>query len=144
MANMRLYLLLILLCTSFYACEPGNRPRVVDEEKDTVYTPPPPASQPEEQDSITIAAVGDIMLGTSYPDKSTLPPDSGKRSFLAVLDELRNADITFGNLEGVLLDTGAAAHYKLHQKSKAYQFRMPESYGWILKDAGFDLLSIGN
>ncbi|GAA4332561.1 hypothetical protein GCM10023149_38890 [Mucilaginibacter gynuensis] len=95
-------------------------------------------------DSICIAAVGDIMLGTSYPDKQTLPPDSGKNSFKAVADELRSADVTFGNLEGVLLDTGAAAYYKLHQVSKAYLFRMPQHYADILKDAGFDVLSIAN
>jgi len=88
--------------------------------------------------------VVDIMLGTSYPDNRTLPPDSAKNSFKNVLDELRNADITFGNLEGTLLDTGAPAYFKLHQLRPAYLFRMPVSYGAVLKQAGFNVLSLAN
>jgi poly-gamma-glutamate capsule biosynthesis protein CapA/YwtB (metallophosphatase superfamily) len=103
--------------------------------KPAVATPP---------DSVCIAAVGDIMMGTSYPDKNTLPPDSGKNSFKNLAKELRNADVAFGNLEGTLLDTGAAAHYKLHLKSKAWLFRMPICYGGVLKDAGFNVLSLAN
>src|SRR6201995_1640513 len=61
-------------------------------------------------DSVCIAAVGDIMLGTSYPDNSTLPPDGAKSSFKNILNELQGADVRFGNLEGTLLDTGAPAH----------------------------------
>ncbi|MEO3405930.1 CapA family protein [Mucilaginibacter sp. CAU 1740] len=95
-------------------------------------------------DSITIAAVGDMMLGTSYPNNYTLPPDSAKNSFSVIADELRNANVTFGNLEGSLLDGGSPAHYKLHQKSKAYLFRMPTAYAGVFKDAGFDVLSLAN
>ena len=95
-------------------------------------------------DSISITAVGDIMLGSSYPDTRTLPPDSGKSSFEAALDELRSTPVTFGNLEGTLLNTGAPAHYKLHLLTKGYLFRMPEDYGGILKKAGFNLLSLAN
>jgi len=103
---------------------------------DTVNTAP--------SDTITIAAVGDIMLGSNYPTNAALPPDSGKSSFEAAMQHLRNADITFGNLEGVLLDTGAAAAYKLNFRKKGHLFRMPTYYGGILKTAGFDVLSMGN
>lgn len=99
-------------------------------------TPPP--------DSVCIAAVGDIMLGTSYPDNKTLPPGGAQNSFKNVLDELKGADVTFGNLEGTLLDTGAPAKFKLHQLSKAWLFRMPVSYGSALKNAGFNLVSLAN
>jgi hypothetical protein len=97
-----------------------------------------------QRDSFCVAAVGDIMLGTSYPTKYTLPPDSAQGSFKNVLTELRNADVTFGNLEGTLLDTGAPAHYKLHLLSKGYLFRSPESYGAVLKNAGFKVMSLAN
>src|SRR5476651_509513 len=89
----------------------------------------PPVIQ---RDSFCIAAVGDIMLGTSYPDNRTLPPDSAKLSFKNVLNALHGADITFGNLEGTLLDTGAPAYFKMHQLSKSWQFRMPVSYGKVI------------
>jgi poly-gamma-glutamate capsule biosynthesis protein CapA/YwtB (metallophosphatase superfamily) len=95
-------------------------------------------------DSVCIAAVGDIMLGTSYPDSTTLPPNNARNSFKAIAAELKNADVTFGNLEGSLLDSGEPANYKLHQKSKAYLFRMPASYASVLKDAGFNVLSLAN
>lgn len=95
-------------------------------------------------DSVCIAAVGDIMLGTSYPNNSTLPPDSALTSFKYVEQHLQNADVAFGNLEGTLLDGGQPAHYKMHLRSKAYLFRMPVKYGSILKNAGFDVLSLAN
>jgi hypothetical protein len=93
---------------------------------------------------ITIAAVGDIMLGTAYPNAATLPSDSGINSFRYAINELKDADITFGNLEGVLLDTGEPAPIKLKFRSKPYLFKMPESYGGIIKNAGFDILSVAN
>jgi hypothetical protein len=94
-------------------------------------------------DTICIAAVGDIMLGSSYPDSSKLPPDSAKNSFKPVAKYLTGADVVFGNLEGALLDSGMPDTLKKKQKS-AYLFRMPTSYGQVLKDAGFNVLSIGN
>jgi poly-gamma-glutamate capsule biosynthesis protein CapA/YwtB (metallophosphatase superfamily) len=94
--------------------------------------------------TVTIAAVGDIMLGTAYPDNKTLPPDSAKSSFKNALTDLRSADVTFGNLEGTLADTGTAASFKLHFKSKGFLFRMPTAYGGVLKDAGFKVVSLAN
>jgi poly-gamma-glutamate capsule biosynthesis protein CapA/YwtB (metallophosphatase superfamily) len=101
-------------------------------------------STPLQRDSFCIAAVGDIMLGTSYPDSSTLPPDDARNSFKAVTADLKNTDVAFGNLEGALADTGAPANFKMHQRSKPYLFRMPVRYASVLKDAGFNLLSLAN
>jgi poly-gamma-glutamate capsule biosynthesis protein CapA/YwtB (metallophosphatase superfamily) len=97
-----------------------------------------------QRDSFCVAAVGDIMLGTSYPDSTSLPPDSARNSFKAVTAELKHADVAFGNLEGTLLDVGDPAHFKLHQRSKGYLFRMPVGYGSVLKNAGFNVLSLAN
>ncbi|MDB5133611.1 MAG: CapA family protein [Mucilaginibacter sp.] len=98
---------------------------------------------PKAHDTICIAAMGDIMLGTSYPDSSKLPPDSAKGSFKPVLKYLDKADIIFGNLEGTLLDSGMPDSKKKKLES-AYLFRMPTQYGKVLKDAGFNLLSVAN
>lgn len=94
-------------------------------------------------DTVCIAATGDIMLGSSYPDSTKLPPDSAKGSFKAAMPYLRNADIIFGNLEGTFLDSGMPAANKKKLES-AYLFRMPTSYGQVFKNAGFNLLSIAN
>ncbi|MEO6981384.1 MAG: CapA family protein [Mucilaginibacter sp.] len=123
----------------------------LDRPKPTPQVSHPPIKKPAPvkrdtipRDSFCIAAVGDIMLGTSYPTKYTLPPDSAKGSFKNVITELRNADVTFGNLEGTLLDGGAPAHYKLHLLSKGYLFRSPTTYAGVLKDAGFKVVSLAN
>lgn len=95
------------------------------------------------KDTISIAAVGDIMIGSAYPHKSNLPPDDALNSFRAV-DSLLKGDIVFGNLEGCLLDNGKSTKCKDPNSSSCFAFRMPERYAGIIKDAGFSLLSIAN
>lgn len=127
------------------ACQtPPPKHVVVKQQRAVVAKPEPPKPTPIVSDSLCIAAMGDIMLGTSYPNNATLPPDSAINSFNAVKPDLKGANVIFGNLEGSLLDSGDPAHYKLHQKSKAFLFRMPTKYAAVLKDAGFNLLSLAN
>jgi hypothetical protein len=52
-------------------------------------------------DTFTIAAVGDIMLGTDYP-QPRLPSNDGKDYLAEVASVLKSADLTFGNLDGVV------------------------------------------
>jgi hypothetical protein len=102
------------------------------------------ALHPAQHDSISVVAVGDIMLGTAYPSKNNLPPNGAKNSFKNAINQLRSADLTFGNLEGTLLNEGPPMNYKLHFKTTGYLFRMRESYGKVLQDAGFKVLSLAN
>lgn len=95
------------------------------------------------RDTICIAAVGDIMLGSSYPNSSKLPADSAKSSFKSARKYFAGADVVFGNLEGTLLDSGIPDTNKKKLET-AYLFRMPTQYGRVLKDAGFNLLSVAN
>ena len=93
-------------------------------------------------DTISITAVGDIMLGTNYPNKSYLPPNDGKMLLDSVKQFLEKGDITFGNFEGVI---GVGGKPKSCNNPKfCYTFRMPESYIANIKNSGFDLLSIAN
>lgn len=69
---------------------------------------------------ISITAVGDIMLGTNFPF-DRLAPDDGANLLNAMIPFLKAADITFGNLEGVLLDGGEAAK-KCKKRSSCYVF----------------------
>lgn len=136
-------LLAICLCLFLYACQEQRN----TQQQATVTHKAVPVKKTvthTSHDTLCITAVGDIMLGTSYPDDSTLPPDSGRSSFAAVEKYLHGNDVTFGNLEGTLLDTGSPATYKMHLKSKAYLFRMPTCCGAVLKKAGFNALSIAN
>ncbi|HEV7714408.1 MAG TPA: CapA family protein, partial [Steroidobacteraceae bacterium] len=81
----------------------GAQPR-----REVEPTPEPaPAVQPAPSRGITVAAVGDIMMGTDYPE-NTLPDDDGVGFLASVAPVLSGADVAFGNLEGVLMDGGEA------------------------------------
>ncbi|MDH5394967.1 MAG: CapA family protein [Gammaproteobacteria bacterium] len=91
---------------------------------------------------ITIIAVGDIMLGTNFPD-DRLAINDGAELLTTITPILKAADITFGNLEGVLMEGGTAAK-KCKRSSSCYVFRSPPHYAGYLKKAGFDILSLAN
>ena len=133
------------MCYAGLLCLGCQNPTMVKHEvkKQQVSTSPKPAAVAEPGDSVCIAAVGDMMLGTSYPGSNSLPPDSAAGSFKAVINELRQADVTFGNLEGTLLEGGEPAAFK-KKMANPYYFRMPPAYARVLKDAGFDVVSLAN
>jgi len=94
--------------------------------------------------TVTIAGVGDIMLGTSYPSARYLPPGNNPKLLLAnMADSLRRADVLFGNLEGAFLNEGQPFK-SCRDTNNCYLFRMPEKYSEALSYAGFDVLSIAN
>lgn len=112
---------------------------VVDDQAHRTITPVPDVTTVVP--NLKIAAVGDIMLGTDFPVNRLPERDS---SLLApVVGALAQADITFGNLEGVLQDGGDPVKQCSNPKN-CYLFRTPTRYVMHLKDAGFDVLSLAN
>jgi len=103
---------------------------------------PPLAPKSANVEKISVVAVGDIMLGTDYPNDH-LPPENGENLLSGVLVPLRNADITFGNYEGTLLDGGEAAK-QCKNPQHCYVFRTPTRFVPWLSEAGFDVLSLAN
>lgn len=95
----------------------------------------------QEKDSlISIIAVGDMMLGSDYPNPNRLP----HRNILNQLkDSLQHADITIGNLEGVIADSTTISK-KCKSGKNCHAFRMPPHFAAYFKEAGFDFLSIAN
>ena len=91
---------------------------------------------------VSIAAVGDIMLGTDYP-QNILPDDDGVGFLGAVTPALAAADIAFGNLEGTLLDGGEPVK-QCKSPTACYVFRTPARYARYLQEAGFDVMSLAN
>ncbi len=94
--------------------------------------------------TFTVAAAGDIMLGTSFPGKRYLP--SGDNPYPLMTDlfgDLSGADITFGNLEGPFSDD-ADLTKKCRDTTTCYAFRVPERYAGVLDSAGFDFISLAN
>ncbi len=92
---------------------------------------------------VKIIGVGDMMLGTNFPNSSYLPPNDGRDILAGVKGILQTGDITFGNLEGVLL-TGDGPVKKCSDPSVCYAFKTPDHYIDYLLDAGFNLLSVAN
>ena len=131
-----LFLALILsACSAPICCKSEVKPEV---------KPKIPISIPtvKKKVELQIVAVGDIMMGTNFPDDRRAP-DDGISLLKAMTPILRDADITFGNLEGVLLDGGEAAK-KCKSSASCYVFRSPPYYAKYLKTAGFDVLSLAN
>ena len=84
---------------------------------------------------VHLAAVGDIMLDRSLG--AAIRNGSIDYPFEYVKDELLSADLTIGNLESAIGDTGEPAN-------KSYTFQAPPEAGASLANAGFDLLSLAN
>jgi poly-gamma-glutamate capsule biosynthesis protein CapA/YwtB (metallophosphatase superfamily) len=96
---------------------------------------------------VVVAAVGDVMLGSTFPDESNgalLPPDDGRGLLDEVAPLLSAADVAFGNLEGPLLDGGASEKCARSRPGRCYAFRVPTRYGAHLQEAGFNVLSLAN
>ena len=92
---------------------------------------------------ISLVAVGDMMLGTNYPSASYLPANGGRDLLADTEHLLRDADVTFGNLEGTILDEGGTAK-RCKNPDVCYVFRSPKTYVDHFKNAGFDVVSIAN
>jgi poly-gamma-glutamate capsule biosynthesis protein CapA/YwtB (metallophosphatase superfamily) len=92
---------------------------------------------------LRLRAVGDIMLGTVDPPDH-LAPDDGAHLLDGVRDLMRDADLTFANLEGPLCDSGSSSKCKGKAPGRCYAFRSPTHYAAYLADAGLDLASTAN
>jgi hypothetical protein len=97
---------------------------------------------PQRKDTVKIIAVGDIMLGTTYPDSSFLPHNSFDL-FSPLMPYMNDADVRFGNLEGVLTDDLSQVK-ACKSEGRCYFFSMPTYYAKSLKQAKFDCLCLAN
>jgi hypothetical protein len=105
-------------------------------------TPAPAPLPPPKHPGLDVTAVGDVMLGTDYPE-NILPDDDGVGFLTAVTPLLNTADVTFGNLEGVLLDGGEPVK-QCKDVRICFLFRSPTRYASYLAQAGFDVMSLAN
>ncbi len=104
---------------------------------------PEPTPAPKNNEPITIVGVGDIMMGSPYPNDSRMPPNDGADLFKEFTPILSAADIAFGNLEGPIVDSGSSGKCR-PGSTRCFAFRSPTRYGKYLKEAGFDVMSVAN
>jgi len=94
-----------------------------------------------EEESISITAVGDIMMGSDFPSPR-LPPDGGRDLLTAAAPFFKRSDIALANLEGTLCAGGEPA--KVAVPGRSYLFRTPPEYARNLKEAGISMVSLAN
>jgi poly-gamma-glutamate synthesis protein (capsule biosynthesis protein) len=85
---------------------------------------------------VTLAAVGDIQLGLTVRRAADLP-EGGP---FALVREALDADLTLGNLEGVVPPPDAEEVADAHGPA----LRQPPEVGRLLREAGFDVVSLAN
>lgn len=127
-------------------------PALVAQSFSSLYGPagiPPAPGASGERETVRVIAVGDIMMGTDFPDSSYLDPrlvpgvrpeEVVGRELVAVL---RSGDVVFGNQEGSLFD-GVGDSKRCRNMDACYAFRSPEWYAGLLSDMGFNLVSLAN
>lgn len=145
---------LLILCVAVAAgCGLLSAPSTTAQAQDVDPTPSVTPTPIADTNVISIAAVGDIMLASPFPDDTRMPPNDGKGMLDAVTPILSAADIAFGNMEGPIVDSGTSAKCKPPEPPKpgeepkpvrCFAFRMPTRYGKYLKEAGFDVMSVAN
>lgn len=165
---MKLEYALLLTCSVWSAaCGLSTSPQPVVSAQEPASSRPAPTPIADEN-IISIAAVGDIMLASPFPDDTRMPPNDGRGMLDAVAPILSAADIAFGNMEAPIIDTGISpkckpkepkvpklpvtptptpdpsATPKKPEPVRCYAFRMPTRYAKYLKEAGFDVMSVAN
>jgi poly-gamma-glutamate capsule biosynthesis protein CapA/YwtB (metallophosphatase superfamily) len=93
---------------------------------------------------LSVSAVGDIMMGSTFPIP-VLPPNDGASLFEGVKEYLK-ADVVFGNLEGPLTDSGQPQKCRKNGvvHKNCFEFSMPTRYAQHLVAAGFNVVNVAN
>jgi hypothetical protein len=135
----------LTICLSLIVAIACQMKTVESEElsKSDSATPTTTPAKSKNNEPLKISAVGDIMIGSTSINDTFLPPNDGADMLREVTPILSKADITFGNLEGPLLEGGKNTKCS-PTSTRCFSFRQPTRYGKLLKDAGFDVLSLAN
>jgi hypothetical protein len=88
--------------------------------------------------AITLEWVGDMAFGTQFG----LPPDGLAGSLAPLRPTLEDADLTIGNLEGVIASGGASKCGA--GSANCFSYEAPPSYARQYRELGFDVLNQAN
>jgi poly-gamma-glutamate capsule biosynthesis protein CapA/YwtB (metallophosphatase superfamily) len=129
----------LLICSMTLSCQ-TKQLTTLRAEAENIAQPTPTHKS---TDPITIAAVGDIMLSSAFPNESRMAPNDGADLLKDITPVLSAADIAFGNMEGPIVDGGISEKCP-PSSTRCFAFRMPTRYAPRLKEAGFDVMSVAN
>jgi len=114
-----------------------SSPTAADTSTETTSTETETGREPPVEETVTIAAVGDIAMGRD----GFLPPADGAALFAQVSHLLRG-DVVIGNLEQALTDSGTSKCGE--READCFAFRTPPSTADALAGAGFTVLNVAN
>jgi len=98
--------------------------------------------------SYKILGVGDVMMGSDYPQPimdARVTPDADPARMIGpeLARILRDADVTFGNMEGTLHTANDGAK-RCGNPQYCYTFRSPPWHAEVLRRVGFNMMSQAN
>lgn len=91
----------------------------------------------ESKKPVTLSLVGDIMLGRGLAISVNKNLEGNYFSIFENVPELKDTDITFGNLEGPITDS-------TDKQGSIYSFKFDAVVAQVLQSAGFDVVSFAN
>lgn len=145
--NKKYLIINVFIVVILFSCQnsSGQNGQVENSINDTILADTIKDVKQTENKLISIIGVGDMMLGTNYPKSPNyLPPNKDCSPLLKeVKPVLMDADLTFGNCEGVFSDDIRYAR-KCNSSKNCYRFSMPEKFADCFVESGFDVLSVGN
>lgn len=102
----------------------------------------------ERRDSYRIIGVGDIMMGSDWPEPymdGRMRPGGNPADVIGadMVSLLQSADVTFGNFEGTI-HTSSVGAKSCQNPSLCFVFRSPPWHAAYLKSAGFTMVSNAN
>ena len=121
---------------------------------DAATTAQPRARQPQGQpqgtprSSYKVVGVGDIMMGSDWPQPGMDPritPTADPVDVLGpqIMERFRTSDVVFGNFEGTI-HTSSANAKQCGNPALCFVFRSPPFHAAYLRRAGFTLISNAN
>jgi poly-gamma-glutamate capsule biosynthesis protein CapA/YwtB (metallophosphatase superfamily) len=122
-----MHMLRILFVGTLLAVAPLTIPGVPERILEYVRPAPPPEA--------SVVFVGDIMLSRTVAKK--MRERGADFPFSSTTDITRRADIAFGNLETTITEGEVVEAFEMRFRADAHAAR-------VLKDAGFDVLSLAN
>lgn len=127
--------------------EPASTENPPDPQANPASVPQVVAPDPA-RESYRIVGVGDIMMGSDWPQPGMDPrvtPDADPVDVIGteIKSLFAQADVTFGNFEGTIHSSSAGAK-NCSNPAVCYVFRSPEFHAEYLRRAGFSLISNAN
>ena len=141
--TIHIFVLCLMAVSVFAACSNGTK-NIESKATDSTVETATEDSVAQKDLPFTIAMVGDIMMGTTYPkNEHNLTADDGASLFVDAAPILKKADIAAGNLEGCMFD-GEGKVKPCYNPKRFFAFKMPERYSKHLVEAGFDFVGLAN